>query len=363
MRIAVDARPLERESTGVGRYLEGLLGAWTALFPDDEFHLLSPREVHLPAGLQGKVSVSPRRSSLPGTVWLQAEAAHEARVDGCELLFGTLGILPARSALPGVVTVHDLTPLLFPEWHTLRNRLGFSPFIASTVRVARAIACVSDATLRDLLARFPEAEGKATVVLNGFVPPPPQADGDEGPGIEGDYVLFLGTREPRKNLGRLVDAMESIWDRRPAFPPLVVAGGSGWGTDDLARRLESSRHAGRVRLLGWVSPARATALLRGARLLAYPSLYEGFGLPALEAMAFGTPVVASSSSSLPEVVGDAGLLPDPRDASAIAAAIERANDDEGFRAAAKELGPARAALFSWDGAARAMKVLFEGSLA
>jgi glycosyltransferase involved in cell wall biosynthesis len=358
MRIAVDARPLERESTGVGRYLEGLLGAFATLFPEDEIRLLSPREVYLPPGLEGKVSVSSRRSGLPGTVWLQAAAPHEARIDGCEVFFGPLGILPVRSSLPGVATVHDLTPLLFPEWHTLRNRLGFAPFIASTVRSARAIACVSTATLADLLARFPEAEGKASVVPNGFVPPGPGSTGVEDPGIEGDYVLFLGTREPRKNLGRLVQAMESIWDRRPEFPPLVVAGGSGWGMDGLARRLDSSPHAGRVRQLGWVSPARATALLRGARLLAYPSLYEGFGLPALEAMAEGIPVVASSSSSLPEVVGDVGLLPDPLDAGAIARAIERANDDETFREQARRRGPERARLFTWDAAARATRALF-----
>jgi glycosyltransferase involved in cell wall biosynthesis len=125
-----------------------------------------------------------------------------------------------------------------------------------------------------------------------------------------------------------------------------------------AERLSRSRHAARIARLGWVSPERAAALLRGARLLAYPSLYEGFGLPALEAMAEGIPVVASSSSSLPEVVGDAGLLPDPLDAAAIAAAIEKANDDDAFRAEARRRGPERASLFTWEDAARRTRALF-----
>jgi alpha-1,3-rhamnosyl/mannosyltransferase len=128
-------------------------------------------------------------------------------------------------------------------------------------------------------------------------------------------------------------------------------------------RLSRSRHAGRIVRAGWVSPSRAAGLLRGARLLAYPSLYEGFGLPPLEAMAEGVPVVASSSSSLPEVVGDAGLLPDPLDTAAIAAAIERANDDEAFRAEAGRRGPERARAFTWEAAARATRALFEEAAA
>ena len=371
MRIAVDARPLEQERTGVGRYLEGLLGAWLNLFPADDFVLLSPRPVLLPPPLEGRVTVRTRLSRLPGTVWLQAAAAHEARSEGCEIFFGSLGIVPIRSPLPSVATVHDLTPLLFPEWHSLKNRLGFAPFIGPTVEVARRIACVSESTRRDLVARFPQAQGKSSVVPNGFLLPAPPADGADGadetdetdaPGISEPYVLFLGTREPRKNLLRLVEAMESIWDRRPAFPLLLVAGASGWNLPAFEQGLAASRHAGKVQLLGWVSPERSTALLRGARLLAYPSLYEGFGLPPLEAMALGTPVVASSSSSLPEVVGDAGLLPDPRDVAAIASAIERTNDDEPFRAEAIRKGRERAARFTWEGAARATRILFEESL-
>ena len=360
MRIAVDARSLSGERTGVGRTLEGLYGAFTRLFPGDRVLFLSPRAIALPAALEGRVEVlRPARPRLPGTIWLQTVAPLEAIRAGADVFHGPLGVLPLASPLPGIATVHDLTPLLFPEWHDRKNVAGFAPLLPATVRRASRVICVSGSTRDDLLRACPEAEGKTTVVPNGLVPPP---DAPPGAPRSRPYVLSIGTLEPRKNHARLVAAMESIWDRRPDFPDLVLAGGTGWGMPGFDRRLARSRHASRIVPLGWVGSGEATALLRGARLLAYPSLYEGFGLPPLEAMAEGIPVVASSSSSLPEVVGDAGLLPDPRDTAAIASAIERANDDESFRAEARRRGPARAAAFSWEAAARATRALFAGAL-
>ena len=361
MRIAVDARSLSGERTGVGRTLEGLYGAWTRLHPKDSVVLLSPRPISLPATLEGRVEVRPPvRPRLPGTVWLQTLAPVEALRARADLFHGPLGILPLASLVPGVATIHDLTPLLFPGWHETKNVAGFAPFLPGTVRRAARLVCVSRATRDDLLLALPEAAGKAFVVPNGLVPPPPAGNGP--PPHPRPFVLCIGTLEPRKNHERLVRAMESIWDRRPEFPDLVLAGGSGWGLPGFPERLSRSRHAARITRPGWVSPERAAALLRGARLLAYPSLYEGFGLPALEAMAEGIPVVASSSSSLPEVVGDAGLLPDPLDVGSIASAIERANDDEAFRTLARRRGPERAALFTWEAAARQTRALFEEAL-
>ena len=129
-----------------------------------------------------------------------------------------------------------------------------------------------------------------------------------------------------------------------------------------AGTLAASRHAPRIRREGYLAGDERSRWMAGARVFAYPSLYEGFGLPPLEAMALGTPVVASSASSLPEVVGEAGLLPDPADTAAIAAALERAHDDEEFRRRASAAGPARAATFTWASAARKMRVLFEEAL-
>jgi glycosyltransferase involved in cell wall biosynthesis len=360
MRIAVDARPLSEQPSGVGRYLEGLLTAWRGLFPGDTFVLLSPRRVRVPLGVEGAANVrlSPR---TPGTLWLQTLAGRAAARAGADLFFGPLGILPLAGPLPGVATVHDLTPLLRPEWHTLKNRLGLRPFLGPTVSRARRLAAVSESTRMDLVRRFPLAEGKCVVVHNGVIAASPVSDA--APPNEGrPYVLYLGTLEPRKNLPRLVTAMESLWDRRPDFPDLVMAGGTGWGLPGFERRLASSRHASRMRRTGYVKGTEAAHLLRHARLLAYPSLYEGFGFPPLEAMAVGTPVVASSSSSFPEVVGDAGLLPDPESEIEIAAALEKANDDEPWRATARARGLERVKRFTWTAAATKMRALFEEAL-
>ncbi|MDL2716903.1 MAG: glycosyltransferase family 1 protein [Acidobacteriota bacterium] len=361
MRIAVDARPLEERPTGVGRYLDGLLSAWLRAWPSDSFVLLSPRPVHVPASLEGRVSVFPS-FALPGTIWLQTAAGPAARRAGADAFLGSLGILPLASGLPGVATVHDLTPILFPEWHSLKNRLGFRPFIGATVRRARRIAAVSEATRRDLVAAFPAAAGKTRVVHNGVEPEAP-GPGGEAANAGRPYVLYVGTLEPRKNVVRLVAAMETIWDRRPEFPDLVLAGGDGWGMGGFAEEVARSRHGHRVTLSGYLGAGERARWLRDARVFAYPSLYEGFGLPPLEAMAQGTPVVGSSASSLPEVMGDAGLLPDPTSVPDIAEALERANDDEAFRRCAAVEGPRRAARFTWAAAAAKMRALFEEALA
>jgi glycosyltransferase involved in cell wall biosynthesis len=360
MRLAVDARPLEERPTGVGRYLEGLLSAWLDQEPADSFVLISPRKVHLPARLAGRVEAA-ASPALPGTVWLQTAAARAARRAGADAFFGSLGILPLLSSLPGVATVHDLTPLLFPEWHSRKNRLGFNPFIGATVRRARRIVAVSDATRRDLVAAFPDAAPKTVVVHNGIEPEAPAALAP-APHAGRPYVLFVGTLEPRKNVSRLVAAMESIWDRRPDFPDLVLAGGDGWGMEEFTERVAHSRHAERVARAGYLGPGERARWLANARVFAYPSLYEGFGFPPLEAMAQGTPVVGSSASSLPEVMGDTGLLPDPASVPDIAAALEKAHDDADFRRRAAAEGPRRAGTFTWAAAATKTRALFEEAL-
>lgn len=362
MRIAVDARPLGSRPTGVGRYLEGLLSAWLEDFGDD-IVLLSPKAVVPPqaaGGGRGRLLVPEGGSGWPGTLWLQTLAPVEAARVGADIFFGPLGIVPFGMRMPAVITVHDLTPLLFPSWHDIKNRLGFVPFIAASVRKARRIAAVSEKTRSDLLALFPEAAETCTVVPNGVSP----LRVVENEPLNGGrpYVLFLGTIEPRKNVERLVEACELLWDRKPDFPDLVLAGGEGWGLPGFGARVEASRHAARVKRLGYVPHEKTASLISQARVLAYPSLYEGFGLPPLEAMALGTVVVGSSSSSLPEVVGDAGLLPDPSSVSQIAASLEKAVLDEAWRAEARRLGFQRARRFTWSRAAHRTRALFVEAL-
>ena len=171
MRIAVDARALQGSATGVGRYLEGLLAAWLDLFPGDSFLLLGSRMLRLPAGLAGRVETLAPPFPLPGGPWLQSVAPLAAVRKRCDLFFAPLGIVPLAAPMPCLVTVHDLTPLLFPEWHHARNRLGFVPLLAASLRKAAAIAAVSEATRLDILDSFPEAGARCVVVPNGVTVP------------------------------------------------------------------------------------------------------------------------------------------------------------------------------------------------
>lgn len=360
MRIAVDARAFEKERTGIGRYLEGLLASWLQEYPADELTLLSPRPIFLPETLQGQVAIVPALARLPGTLWLQTLAPLEAKRAGAQIFFGPNAVVPLGSPLPRVATIHDLTPLLFPEWHNVKQRLGMVPFLPAVVREAAHLFCVSRATRLDLMKRFPEAEAKSSVVWNGLTSVTKEEASPDAnrPDVAEPYILYLGTREPRKNLARLVSALEEIWDRRPVFPRLVIAGGSGWGMQDFETRVRDSRHHRRIQILGYVSPASTRSLLEKASALAYPSLYEGFGFPPLEALAAGIPVVASSSSSLPEVLGDLALLPDPSSTPAIGEALERALDDSEFRERARTAGPPHAAAFTWARAVQSMRPVF-----
>jgi alpha-1,3-rhamnosyl/mannosyltransferase len=163
------------------------------------------------------------------------------------------------------------------------------------------------------------------------------------------YLLFMGTIEPRKNLLRLLQAAELAGNRAG---PLVLAGADGWGSDEVARRIQSLRRAGRLTYLGYVPDEARPALINGARGFVYPSLYEGFGLPVLEAMACGVPVLASNVSSLPEVVGSAGLMVDPADVDAIAQGMVRLWEDEALRRELSTRGLQQAAGFSWETTAK-----------
>ncbi len=249
-----------------------------------------------------------------------------------------------RGSLPLVVTVHDLVPVLFPETMTSWSRLYGRATMRGVLRSADIIVTPSTDTANDLTSCLGVDADRIRVVWNGvddvFFSPP------EGNDERDPYVLFVGTPEPRKNLPRLIEAMGEL--RARGYPHrLVVAGGGGWGDVHL--------QAEHVDLAGRVSDAKLVSLYAGAACLALPSLHEGFGLPAAEAMAVGTPVVAGSGGALPEIVGNAGILVDPYDVNAIAAGIERAISHPAPLIAA---GKARAPQFSWAKAAESMVAIY-----
>ncbi len=357
MKVAIDGRALLPPVTGIGTYTRGIAGA-LASRAGVEVRLFTPRPLPEAEG-NGPWSVS-ADGHLPGTIWVQTALPRQARQWGADVLLAALTIGPVRAGLPFVSVVHDLTPLTHPEWHNLRTLAGFAPFWEWTAERAARFICVSEATARELTRAYPETRARVRVVSNGvdsgFGPAPDAAAPLETRRRYAGghrYILYLGTLEPRKNVETLVAACDLLWSRRVEAPDLVLAGGSGWKTLALFDRIARSPFRDRIHLAGYTGREAALDLYRAAEVFVYPSLAEGFGLPVLEAMACGIPVVTSTAEALREVAGGAALFAGPRDPAGFARQIERVLDDTGTRERLALAGPERAAKFSWEAAARA----------
>lgn len=273
--------------------------------------------------------------------------------------------MPALGAPPAVVTVHDLSFVRVPETFPRRQARYLTAVTRHAVRHARALIAVSDFTRRELIDALGADPNRVHVVPNGvdaaFAPPRPAdiAAFRRRTGLPERYVLAVGTMQPRKNYGVLLAAYARVrgseggmpgasTDGSDAPPALVIAGAPGWGDSDVAAIADRLGIRAHVILPGFVAAADLPLLYAAAEVFAFPSRYEGFGLPALEAMACGTPVVVSDASSLPEVVGAAGLTVGPDDVDGWAAALRALLEDPARRASLSVLGRAQAAGFTWD---------------
>ena len=260
-------------------------------------------------------------------------------------------LLPSRTAAR-VVTIHDLYFLTHPERARAEIRRDYPALARRHAHQADRIIVPSQFTARDVEQRLEVPAERISVCRHGrpdWAPRAPPRAGDRG------YVLFLGTLEPRKNVGGLLDAWERLAARAPSggaagrtLPELVLAGKATDAAQPWLDRIARPPLAGRVRHVGYVDPARRRELYAGARLLVQPSFEEGFGFPVLEAMTVGVPVVAASRGALPEVLGDAGLLVDPDNPDQIASAIGRLIDDDGLAAESASKGLIRSRDFDWE---------------
>ena len=351
MRIAIDARAATETAAGRGRYLRGLLERLAALPFDHEVQLFGTQPWACPA-IDADARMRWTVTALPPRLWPFAIAARSRRAD--VVLSGSSYLLSALTPRRAVTIVYDLAP--FDRRYGDAPGAGFERVTAPlAVRRPGAFAAISETTARDFAARFPKARDRVHVVTPGGDP----AFTPEGPSAtrERPYVLAVGTLEPRKNLPRLIEAWSRVDPAVRGDAELVLAGGRGWESE--ATLAAAAADDGAVRALGFVADEELPALYRGAIALAYPSLYEGFGLPVLEALQSGTPVLTSRASSLPEVAGDAALYVDPEDPADIAAGLERLLADADLRARLAAAGPARAAHFDWTASARQMLALLE----
>lgn len=302
------------------------------------------------AGWTVRRSRLPTHRPLARILWeqvCQPAALHQAGVD---LTHGPAYVVPLAASCPTVVTVHDLSFLRFPHLLRPANRLYLRLFTRASVRRARRIIAVSAHTADETARLLGADRHKMRVVYHGvdplFRPLPPQAVAAwrEKRGLPERLVLAVGTLEPRKNLPRLIEAFASL--NRPDLT-LALVGGRGWYDQEIYDCVERRGVKERVIFPGYVANEDLVWWYNAALVFAYPSLYEGFGLPVLEAQACGTPVLTSNGSALPEAAGDGGVLVDPYRVEAIAEGLGRLLDNESLRAEMRQRGLAHAARFNW----------------
>ena len=367
MRVAFDARKLH--DFGIGTYIQGLLREFVALGVPEELVVYRSPDAEVPPVLEAAARIEWRLESAPpysvAELW---RLARRARRDRAQLFHAPHYVCPPVLACPAVVTIHDLIHLRFPDW---RGR-PLAPLYARVMlrlavwRAARVIT-VSESTRRDLERWLRARPERIRVIPNGVAPHfGPAADpvalqaGLGKLGLAAPYLLFVGNPMPHKNLPRLLDAFA----RLPAeLGALVVAGVRPAARPALDRAVETRGLRARVTVFAPLPEALMPLLYQGASLLVIPSLWEGFGLPALEAMACGTPVVASDRGALPEVIGDAGVLVDPTNVDALREAMYNLAVHTPLRAALRAAGLVRARAFSWRHAAEATVGVYREALA
>ena len=329
MNLLIDGRPLVGNRTGIGVHT-----AEIARRLDVEATIASHAPIDDREGLE-HLRFQVNRMPL-GVIWQQFALP---RIDA-DVLWGPHGTLPLAWKKPSIVTIHDFTSITMPLRHRAKTVLSFNLFIGASLELATRVACVSRMVADEAMRGFGVHPSKIEIVPNGV-------DEFFSPGgEEEDYVLFAGTLEPRKGVGDLVDAWCALPRPRPR---LVLAGGSGWGThiDDEPG----------IERTGYVSREKLRELYRRALVFAYPSHHEGFGIPPLEAMACGAPVIATRTGAIHEYAEGTALLIEPGDRDALRAALARAVRDAKLRAELRARGPERAQSWRWERGASAMSDL------
>lgn len=325
MRVVIDGRPLVGDRTGIGVHTAEIARRlpFETLFASHK--PITDRE-----GLD-RSSFIVHRSS-PGVWWQQTRLW---RIAG-DVLWGPHGTLPLATRIPSVVTLHDFTSITMPGRHRLKTILSYNLFIGRSLEIASRVACVSRAVAGEAMRGFGVPASKIEIVPNGV-------DSFFSPGAdEADYILYAGTLEPRKGLDDLID----VWSSLAPRPRLILCGAIGWG--------EPITRMPGVEVTGYVPRERLRDLYRRARVFVYPSRYEGFGIPPLEAMACGAPVIATRTGAIPEYGEGVAELIAPDDREALREALARLLRDDALRRELRVRGPERACGWTWDRGAKTM---------
>ena len=361
--VAIDARVLAGQRAGKGRYLLGILEGWQAIAPDDYLRLYV--EETLPVALPQTWVTVPVPPRIRGSQMI----ARDALAEQISVILSPASYsLAVVSRVPTVSVVHDIAvfrcPEAKPHWTTwLSERL----FLATALRRSSQLIAVSDFTKQELVRYFHTPPEKISVAPNAthsqFRPrstnDPQSTTFRQRFHLPRSFLLVVGTLEPRKNLLRLFDAFESLPLSLQHDFPLVVVGKIGWSAGLIVKRLHFLEKEGKLLYLEYLADDDLARMYNLAHAVIYPSLYEGFGLPALEAMASGAPLLTSQSSSLPEVVGAAALTVDPRDLPALTAGLQRIITDRKLREALMQRGLRQARQFRWEESARLIRTVLQ----
>ena len=362
MRLLIDSTQVPLARTGVGIYAEHLIEELALLLGSEDtvFVLIQSddrpmRELVAAYPILHPIVISSalfRNRAMLG-LYEQCVLPLVALLYRIDLIHSLHYTFPLICPSRRVVTIHDLTFSLWPKMHTRARRIIMPFFTKMALRRAEGVLFVSDSTRKDAEQVFGVSRNMRCVIPLGvedkYFLAVVEAQLERTIlrlGIDRPYVLFLGTLEPRKNVIRLVQAFELVGKQHTEHL-LVIVGGLGWHYEPALQAIDTSPLKGRIRYLGYISESDKIDLIAGCDLLAYPSLYEGFGLPVLEGMAVGVPVVTSNISSLPEVAGDAAILIDPTSVEQIVAAIDSVLSDEIEEDRLRKAGRERAGHFSW----------------
>jgi glycosyltransferase involved in cell wall biosynthesis len=368
LRIAIDAHSVGAKLAGNESYATNLIEALAQVDCVNEYTLyVTTREAQ--ARFSERWPNFRVQTTLPHTplIRIPLTLAAELRKHPVDVLHVQF-TAPPFCPCPVVVSVHDLSFEHLPQTFNRRSRTQLRLTVRHSVRRAARILTLSEHTRRDMIETYGTSPERITAIplaapsYFGRVQEEKELQRVRHIyGIEGDYILCVSSIQPRKNLPRLVRAYASLRNKRGPgkLPKLVLVGKCAWLYDETLRSIEEGKMKDSVILTGYVPQSDLPALYSGSVCFVYPSYFEGFGLPPLEAMKCGTPVIAGNRTSLPEVVGDAGILVDPFDVSAIAAAIERIVDDSDFRHQLSVKGLARSRIFDWRETARRTLNVYE----
>jgi glycosyltransferase involved in cell wall biosynthesis len=348
MRVLINGLQAGNRS-GTGVYTQRLVEWLPRVAGDLEFAVLWPEGMEPPAGMEHVFRAGGLGRLLTDQWGIRAER-QRLRADLVHYPASVGNVI----GLPGtVLTVHDLSFMVEPQWFRAGRAAYYRLAVARSARTAARIVADSEATAADLRERLRLPADRIDVVPLGvdesLAPAAPEQcrEARLRYGLPEHYLLFLGTLEPRKNVSRIVRAWSRAVDVDKDMPDLVLAGRYGWKVEPILHEVMESPHFARIHLPGFIAREDAPAVMTAAEGFVWPSLYEGFGLPPLEAMACGAPVLTSNTSSLPEAVGDAALTIDPEDESALTEAIHRLVTDAPLRETLRAKGLARVKEFTW----------------